>query len=134
MIFLLRAAKIKHMESKNKNIFILDDDLLILEDYASSIEKAFPKVRIHRFSSPEKILEKLEYRPSVAMLDIYLNGDTTGVEIANKLRKVSPQTKIIFISGFTDEQVKEEFSDAIFLKKPLRMRELVSIVKNSLDL
>ena len=57
-----------------------------------------------------------------------------GPTLAQRMRQVSPQLKIIFISGYTEEKLKDHMGDNIwFLPKPFTLKQLAAKVKEALE-
>lgn len=57
--------------------------------------------------------------------------DIRGTEVAERLLRCRPNTQIIYISGYSDEEIND--STAAFLQKPFRMQELGAKIRNMLD-
>ena len=57
-----------------------------------------------------------------------------GPTLANKLREERPTMKIIFVSGYTEEKLKEHMGENIFfLPKPFSLKQLAEKVKEVLE-
>ena len=57
-----------------------------------------------------------------------------GPTLAQRMRQDSPNLKIIFISGYTEEKLKEHMGENIwFLPKPFTLQQLAAKVKEALD-
>jgi DNA-binding response OmpR family regulator len=59
-----------------------------------------------------------------------------GKEVVEAIRKVSPLTKTLFMSGYTKDIIKTEEltdSDSDFIHKPLQPRNLLIKVREVLD-
>jgi two-component system cell cycle sensor histidine kinase/response regulator CckA len=57
-----------------------------------------------------------------------------GPTLAQRMRQINPKLKIIFISGYTEEKLKEHMSDNTwFLPKPFTLKQLAAKVKEALD-
>ncbi len=57
-----------------------------------------------------------------------------GPTLAQRLRQQSPNLKIIFISGYTEEKLKDHMGENIwFLPKPFTLKQLAAKVKEALD-
>jgi CheY-like chemotaxis protein len=54
-----------------------------------------------------------------------------GTELAERLLKCRPNTQVIYISGYSDEEITD--SAAAFLQKPFRMQELGAKIREMLD-
>jgi two-component system, cell cycle sensor histidine kinase and response regulator CckA len=79
------------------------------------------------------------YQQSVRTVDLLLTDIVmprmSGRELADRLLKLQPDLKVIYISGYTDEVLigKGRHPDALFLQKPLRPDTLVAKVRALLD-
>ena len=70
---------------------------------------------------------------SVAILDVWM-PDMNGLEVQAVLRKDSPETRIIFISGRDDPSVRQAALDAGafgFLSKPFDDEALLALVQKA---
>lgn len=57
-----------------------------------------------------------------------------GPTLAQRMRQINPKLKIIFISGYTEEKLKEHMGENIwFLPKPFTLKQLAAKVKEVLD-
>ena len=76
---------------------------------------------VEKFSNPADFLSKLEQEKChVAILDVWM-PDMNGLEVQACLRRDSPETRIIFISGRDDPAVRQtalEGGAFGFLAKP----------------
>jgi two-component system cell cycle sensor histidine kinase/response regulator CckA len=57
-----------------------------------------------------------------------------GPTLATKMREKNPELKIIYISGYTEEKLKDHMGDNIwFLPKPFTLKQLAAKVKEALE-
>lgn len=86
---------------------------------------------VEKFNHPEAFLSNIGQAPCpVAILDVWM-PDMNGLEVQEALRKDSPNTRIIFISGRDDPSVREAALEAGafgFLSKPFDDETLVQLV------
>src|SRR5690606_30108105 len=82
-------------------------------------------------------LEKAEdWRPNIIMCDVRM-PKLNGIEFAQQYRKLDPECKLIFLSGFSD---KEYLMSAINLKaltyieKPIVVSEVRSVIETAVQL
>jgi len=86
-------------------IIAVDDEELPLKLLVDSIRKAMPSVEINAFQEPREALEHLgANRCDIAFLDIELRG-MTGLDLSRKLKELSPQTNIVFVTGHAEYAV-----------------------------
>jgi len=71
------------------------------------------------------------------LTDVVLPGGINGRELARRVRRRCPQTKILFTSGFSEARLNGDtgplFSCTPLLSKPYRKEELASAVRQALD-
>ncbi len=65
--------------------------------------------------------------------DVIMPG-MDGPTVAKKMREDDPKLKIIFISGYTEEKLKDHMGENIwFLQKPFTLKQLAAKVKEALE-
>ncbi len=95
-------------------ILAVDDEALARKSLTLAITEVFPDANIYDFGKASDCMDCLndlvakELFPEYAFLDIQLRG-STGIELAQQIRKVSPFTTIIFVTAFND-YASEAFS------------------------
>jgi YesN/AraC family two-component response regulator len=83
-------------------------------------------------------LETCLSHPSIDLVitDVIMSGGVSGTEMAAQVRKLYPQIKLLFISGYSDEALLHhgvfDFGVA-FLQKPFKMADLVQQLRKILD-
>lgn len=114
-------------------ICLLDDDLSMLKALGRLLTCEGHKVA--QFSDPMAFLTSIgQTRCPVAILDVWM-PDMNGLEVQQALRKESPDTRIIFMSGRDDPSVRQTALDAGafgFLSKPFHDEALVKLVDEAL--
>src|SRR5437762_4828692 len=110
-------------------IWLLDDDVSMLKALGRLMNSA--GFIVEKFNRPAAFLARLEHAPCrVAVLDVWM-PDMNGLEVQACLRRDSPETRIIFISGRDDPPVRRTALDAgafAFLAKPFEDEALVQLV------
>lgn len=67
----------------------------------------------------------LSKNPNVILMDIQLKDSINGIEVIKRIRKMSVEAAVIFVSGSSDfEHQAREFDCIDFLKKPVSQEEL----------
>ncbi len=86
---------------------------------------------VEKFSNPADFLSELEQQECrVAVLDVWM-PDMNGLEVQARLRRDSPKTRIIFITGREDPSVRQTALDAGafgFLAKPFEDEVLLQLI------
>jgi len=68
------------------------------------------------------------------MITDVMMPDMDGPTLAKHMRETNPDLKIIFISGYSEDKLKDHMGDNIyFLPKPFTLKQLAAKVKESLD-
>src|SRR5436189_2290081 len=115
--------------SARDGIWLLDDDVSMLKALGRLMNPA--GFIVEKFNRPAAFLARLEHAPCrVAVLDVWM-PDMNGLEVQACLRRDSPETRIIFISGRDDPPVRRTALDAgafAFLAKPFEDEALVQLV------
>jgi FixJ family two-component response regulator len=113
-------------------IWLLDDDASMLKALGRLLTSAGFAVK--KFSRPSDFLSNLEHaRCRVAVLDVWM-PDMNGLEVQTCLRRSSPETRIIFITGRDDPSIRQTALDAGafgFLAKPFEDEVLVQLIRKA---
>ena len=108
-----------------KKILVVDDEPLILRTIRRTLSKRGYKVRT--VSDAESFIEELRREPAdLLIMDINLGG-LSSESLVDKIRQLSPLSKMLFISGLTPEAHVEHF-----LEKPFDIEELRDKVRQIL--
>lgn len=86
------------------NIIIIDDDKLVSSSLKTILETA-PDVSVIALGSDgaEAVSLYDTHRPDVLLMDIRMNG-MTGIEAAREIRRKHPDSKILFLTTFSDDE------------------------------
>ena len=113
-------------------IWLLDDDVSMLKALGRLMNSA--GFIVEKFNDPATFLAKLQYAPCrVAVLDVWM-PKMNGLEVQACLRRDSPETRIIFISGRDDSVVRQTALDAgalAFLTKPFDDESMLQLVRKA---
>lgn len=114
-----------------KKILIVEDDFMLRDLYREIINEYFPWVSIVMgISGNDGWREFLESRPDLVVTDLRMETNDAGLEIARKIKVVSPNTPIIMITGESVEGKVEGKEVDWVLPKPFKVGELISAIKN----
>jgi FixJ family two-component response regulator len=114
------------------SVCLLDDDLSMLK----ALERLLKSdgFNVERFHEPVAFLAAIAKAPCrVAILDVWM-PDMNGLEVQEALRKESPKTRIIFISGRDDPSVRQTALEAGafgFLSKPFDDEAFLQLVRKA---
>jgi FixJ family two-component response regulator len=114
------------------SIWLLDDDVSMLKALGRLMRSA--GLIAEKFSDPVAFLARLKQATCrVAILDVWMPR-MNGLEVQARLRRDSPKTRIIFMSGRDDPSVRQTATDAgafAFLTKPFEDETLVQLVRKA---
>ena len=102
-------------------IAICDDDKSEREDFIAALRGWDPTRYAECFGDGASLLRAAESQPpfSIVFLDIYM-PEENGMDIARKLREISPETGIVFVTTSPDHAVEAFSLQAVhYLVKPV---------------
>ena len=113
-------------------IWLLDDDASMLKALGRLLNSA--GFAVEKFNRPADFLSMLKQRECrVAVLDVWM-PDMNGLEVQACLRRDSPETRIIFITGRNDPSMRQSALDAGafgFLAKPFEDEVLLQLINKA---
>ncbi|MDD3409528.1 MAG: response regulator [Eubacteriales bacterium] len=89
-------------------VSMVDDEPLALRALEAAVREAEPTAELYSFGSGSALLGSVQSKqlmPDVAFLDIELPG-IGGIELAKQIKLLSPQTWIVFVTGFSQYAVE----------------------------
>jgi FixJ family two-component response regulator len=116
------------------SIWLLDDDVSMLKALGRLLSSA--GLIAEKFSDPKTFLARLKHATCrVAILDVWM-PEMNGLEVQAQLRRDSPKTRVIFITGRDDPSVRQTALEAgafAFLTKPCEDEMLVQLVQKAMS-
>ena len=70
-------------------------------------------------------------KPAAAVLDVLL-PDMMGFQLADQLRKISPEIPLVFITGYGPERIDQRFAGVPLLQKPVQLEALEEVLLSQL--
>jgi two-component system response regulator FixJ len=121
------------IEPAAESIYLLDDDPAVLKSISRLL--ACEGFAVRAFSEPRNFLAYLqEHSVPLVILDIWME-EMDGLEIQNRVSKISARTRVIIITGRVDPVTKNAALDAgaiAFFIKPFDDEEFLTAVRNAL--
>jgi len=115
-----------------REVWVVDDEKGILETLEDILKDEGYQVKTFLFG--KKLLEEIEnHKPDILLLDLWLK-DIDGFEVLEKVKKKSPYTQIIVISGHgtIETAVKAIKMGAFdFIEKPLSYERIMVTLENA---
>jgi DNA-binding NtrC family response regulator len=122
------------MEGKNR-VMVLDDEPIVCERLRSMLEKM--DLEVETFVEPGKALKRIVETPFQVLITDLKMKELDGIEVMKITQRVSPQTKVIMITGFaTVEKAKQALQMGVFdfIAKPFKLSQLRDLVAKALNL
>ena len=123
------------INSARKTILVIDDDTGVLEYASNALEDCGYTV----LAAPDgaTALVMLRNRDDIDLLftDVVMPG-LDGVELARRARQESPDLKVLFTSGYTENAIMHHGrldSGILLLAKPYRKSELARMIRKALE-
>ncbi len=116
------------------NIFIVEDNFIIAEDLKETLlELGYSVCAIA--SSYSKAIDCIsQYQPDIAIIDIMLPGNKTGIDIGLHIRE-HYDFPFIYLSSHTDKETVLKASESLpnaYLVKPFKAKELFTTIEIAL--
>ncbi len=110
-------------------ILLAEDEKAMREYLTRALEKSgYEVVAVDRGTEAAPLLEREHF--DLLLTDIVM-PEMDGIELARHSSKVSPQTEVMFITGFSGVALRagEAMPNAKILSKPFHLRDLVHEVE-----
>src|SRR5436190_4299177 len=125
------------MPSKAPTILVADDEEMVLNFVGLVLKKAgFRVLPASGGAAALNLCQDGGEALDLALLDIVM-PQMDGPQLCARLRRAYPNLRVIFMSGFSEEEVSRRCGDspesAEFLKKPFTASELLMRVKRMID-
>lgn len=126
--------EIKEGEKPSDYILIVDDESDVCEYTGKYL--ANEGYKVSSVTNSKAVLEQVKaLKPSIVLLDIIM-PDVDGLELLKKIKKISPQTQVIMMTGVKDESVCRESIESgasDYIVKPFSLEQLkATILTNSI--
>jgi DNA-binding NtrC family response regulator len=120
---------------KTYSVMILDDEPIVCERLRSTLEKV--NLDIETFTDPNEAVKRFGVKKFDVLITDLKMKELDGIEILKMVQKVSPETKVIIITGFaTVEKAREALKIGAydFIAKPFKLSQLRDLVIKALEL
>jgi len=116
------------------SILVVEDEAITLEYIVTTLAKKFPAFAFYQAlngrAGPERFKE---HAPDIVITDINM-PDMGGVQMADKIRAIKPDTKFIILTGDTgqltlDASIGNGFEINHFIVKPVDFQDLFAAIE-----
>jgi two-component system response regulator YesN len=123
--------------SQKKLVMAIDDD----ENILTFIQSAFEGLGLSKHctlktyaNGLEAVLQIGEEKPDLILLDIVM-PNLNGLELAEKIRKMHRDVKIIILTGYPEYLTEDERGKFLdYMTKPVDVRKLYDMIVRALDI
>lgn len=122
----------------SETVLIVEDEP-VLRDLANLILQEYGYTIYEAGSGPEALDIWARHKGEIDLLltDMVMPQHISGVELAEKLLLQKPTLKVVFVSGYTVDDISTKFlrrhNHALFLQKPYNRINLAQTVRHALD-
>lgn len=119
------------MEMNKIKILVVEDEAIIAKNIESKLLNSGYEVVDTVYTGEDALKSVSEKNPEIILLDIKLKGETSGIEVAEKIKQLK-DIPVIFLTSYTDEDTFEKAKltePAAFLSKPFNIDELNRIIQ-----
>ncbi len=120
--------------SQIKSILIVDDDPSVTFTLSAGLEKLGKDYSVDTCSSAEEALAKFQQHPYTLMITDYRMPGMDGLDLARAVRGISPQTHIIMLTAYGNEELHEQAKQLNFagvVDKPSTVKQIREIVNRT---
>ncbi|MCX5514647.1 hybrid sensor histidine kinase/response regulator [Kaistia algarum] len=129
------AARPDALPEGSETILVVEDDLRVRRVAVARLREG--GYRVVEAGTGGEALELLRSVPEIRLLftDVIMPGGIAGDELAREARRLRPDIKVLFTSGYAEPTVagREFGDDESWLKKPYTARELAVRLRKLLD-
>lgn len=135
---MLKPSEKKKAKSGKEKILVVEDEDFIRKLLRKILRMAGYKA-LYAVNAEEAELLCMEnsiiFKPDLLITDMIL-PDINGKELSNKLKRIMPGIKILFMSGYSQEVFADNFvleEDTNFIEKPFGLNDMLDKIQESLD-
>lgn len=122
--------------SQPKSILIVDDDPSVLFMLSASLEKLSDLYSVDTCGNAKEALEKFRQRQYTLMITDYQMPGMNGLDLAQAVQAISPQTHILMLTAHGSDDLREQVDQlnlAGIVSKPSTIKEIREIVDRTIS-
>ena len=115
-------------------VLVVEDEFVIGRNIVAALEKTGYKVTAHALDYDEALVELKKEEPDIALLDITLDGERDGIELADYLNQ-HHNIPFIFLTSHSDPDTVERATathPSAYLVKPFEARDIYTAIQVAL--
>ena len=124
----------KNLPTGTETILVLEDDISVRHISVRVLRSlGYQVVEAANGDDAQRLITQSAAREIHLLLTDVVMPQMSGRHFADWLRKVSPQTKVVFVSGYLDESLQRIDHGMFFLPKPFDPEQLAQSIRHALD-
>ncbi|WP_407154181.1 CHASE3 domain-containing protein [Bradyrhizobium sp. STM 3557] len=120
----------------NENVLVVEDDTLVRQFVVGQLHGLGYTAMAVSNGAEALAAVKAGERVDLLFTDVIMPGGMTGKELADEVKRLRPQARVLYTSGYTDNAMIEHGQldhGALLLSKPYRRSELARMVREALQ-
>lgn len=125
-----------HQVSNKGRIYLVEDERIVAADLQKILETYGYQIIGTATCGNEAIEEIKQLRPDVIIMDVRIEGELNGIEVAIIIQShFAHHVPIVFLTGFSEEifGYLKVVEDYIYINKPFKENILVAAVDRALE-
>ena len=117
-----------------KHVLIVDDAKDILFLLTHSVKRLGPEYEVSTATDGSAALEQLQKQQFDLIITDYMMGSMTGLDLAQEVRQVSPQTQVVLMSAYDTTNLRKaakELDLSGYVGKPFTVPEVLEVVQKA---
>ena len=124
----------RNLPTGTETILVLEDDISVRHISVRVLRTlGYQVIEAANGADAQRLITESAAREIHLLLTDVVMPQMSGRHFADWLRKVSPQTKVVFVSGYLDESLQRIDSGMFFLPKPFDPEQLAQSIRHALD-
>ncbi|MEM7650781.1 MAG: ATP-binding protein [Pseudomonadota bacterium] len=124
----------KDLTGTERILLVEDEDAVRTFSERALTNKGYEVLTADSGESALNLIESAENQKLDLLVTDVVMPNMDGPTLAQRMRQTSPKLKIIFMSGYTEDKLKDHMGENIFfLPKPFTLKQLAEKVKDVLD-
>lgn len=115
-------------------LLVEDEEAVKTFSTRALVNKGYEVLAAENGEAALKLMEAQDNKGIDLLITDVMMPDMDGPTLAQRMRQDSPKLRIIFISGYTEDKLKDHMGEGIsFLPKPFTLKQLAAKVKEALE-
>jgi CheY-like chemotaxis protein len=124
----------RNLPTGTETILVLEDDISVRHISVRVLRTlGYQVIEAANGDDAQRLITESASREIHLLLTDVVMPQMSGRHFADWLRKVSPQTKVVFASGYLDESLQRVDRGMFFLPKPFDPEQLAQSIRHALD-